>query len=61
MEELFALGEQHEQPEVPDELVVCKEIARRQERLVQLAEAKAVLEARAKERAATEQVEYSAT
>ena len=50
VEELFALSEQSEQPEVPDGLVVSKEIARRQDRLVRLAEAKAVLEARAKER-----------
>ena len=60
VEELFALGEQHEQPEVADGLVVRKEIARRKARLVRLAEAKAVLEARAKERAATEQVAYEA-
>ena len=60
VEELFALGEQLEQPEVPDGLVVCKEIARRQDRLVRLAEAKAVLEARAKERVTAEQAEYEA-
>jgi hypothetical protein len=58
VEELFALSEQSEQPEVPDGLVVSKEIARRQDRLVRLAEAKAVLEARAKERLAAEQAEY---
>src|SRR5260370_5018129 len=52
--------EQSEQPEVPDGLVVSKEIARRQDRLVRLAEAKAVLEARAKERDAVEQAEYEA-
>ena len=60
VEELFALSEQSEQPEVPDGLVVSKEIARRQDRLVRLAEAKAVLEARAKERMAAEQAEYEA-
>jgi transposase len=60
VEELFALSEQSEQPEVPDGLVVSKEIARRQDRLVRLAEAKAVLEARAKERDAAEQAEYEA-
>ena len=60
VEELFALSEQTEQPEVPDGLVVSKEIARRRDRLVRLAEAKAVLEARAKEREAVEQVEYEA-
>src|SRR5438067_796627 len=47
VEELFALSEQSEQPEVPDGLVVRDEIARREDRLVRLAEAKAVLEARA--------------
>jgi Transposase DDE domain len=39
---------------------IASEIARRQDRLVRLAEAKAVLEARAKERVATEQAEYEA-
>jgi Transposase DDE domain len=60
VEELFALSEQSEQPEVPDGLVVRKEIARRQDRLARLAEAKVVLEARAKERVAAEQAEYEA-
>jgi hypothetical protein len=60
VEELFALSEQSEQPEVADGLVVSKEIARRQDRLVRLEEAKAVLEARAKEREAVEQAEYEA-
>jgi hypothetical protein len=61
VEELFALSEQSEQPEVPDGLVVSKEIARRRDRLVRLAEAKTVLETRAKERLlAAEQVEYEA-
>jgi transposase len=60
VEELFALSEQSEQPEVADGLVVRKEIARRQDRLVRLEEAKAVLEARAKEREAVEQAEYEA-
>ena len=60
VEELFALSEQSEQPEVPDGLEVSKEIARRQDRLARLAEAKVVLEARAKERVAAEQAEYEA-
>ena len=60
VEELFALGEQSEQPEVPDGLVVREEIARREDRLARLTEAKAVLEARAQERAAAEQAEYEA-
>jgi hypothetical protein len=60
VEELFALSEQSEQPEVPDGLVVRKEMARREDRLVRLAEAKAVLQARAAERTAVEQAEYEA-
>jgi transposase len=60
VEELFALSEQSEQPEVPDGLMVRDEIARRQDRLARLAEAKAVLEARAQERAAAEQADYEA-
>jgi transposase len=55
VEDLFSLGEQ---PEVPDGLVVSEEIKRRETRLKQLAEAKAVIEARAKERTAAEQAEY---
>jgi hypothetical protein len=60
VEVLFALGEQSEQPEVPDGLVVREESARREDRLARLAEAKAVLEARAAERAAAEQADYEA-
>jgi len=60
VEELFALGERAEQETLPDGLVVADEIARRQVRLAQLAHAKAVLEARAKERFAVEQAEYEA-
>ena len=60
VEELFTLSEQGEQPEIPDGLVVRDEIARREERLTRLAEAKAVLQARAVERTATEQAEYEA-
>src|SRR5213082_1820024 len=58
VKELFARAEQSEQPEIPDGLVVREEIARRENRLARLAEAKAVLEARAAERAAAEQAEY---
>src|SRR5579884_3827956 len=60
VEELFARAEQSEQPEVPDGLVVREEIARRENRLARLAEAKAVLEARAQERTTAEQAEYEA-
>src|ERR1700704_1224254 len=58
VEELFARSLQSEQPEVTDELVVHEEIARRQDRLRRLAEAKAVLQSRAAERTATEQASY---
>ncbi|MGH2478319.1 MAG: transposase [Ktedonobacteraceae bacterium] len=60
VEEIFALSEQLDQSERPDGLVVREEIARREDHLIRLAEAKAVLEARAKERAAAEQAEYEA-
>src|SRR6266550_3869767 len=60
VEELFIRAEQSEQPEVTDGLVVQEEIARRQDRLTRLAEAKAVIEARAQERTAAEQAEYEA-
>lgn len=56
VEDLFALGER-EQPEAPDGLVVSEEITRRETRLKQGAVAKAVIEARAKERTAAEQAE----
>jgi transposase len=60
VEELFALSEQMDQREVPDGLVVREEIARREDRLVRLAEAKTVLEARARERETAEQEDYEA-
>src|SRR6266852_4556452 len=61
IEELFRLSDQSDQPDIPDGLVVREEMARREDRLVRLAEAKAVLEARAVERAAAEQADYEAT
>jgi len=60
VEELFALSERADQAELPDGLVLGDEIAIRQVRLARLAEAKSVLEARAKERMAFEQAEYDA-
>ncbi len=57
--ELFALAEQADQAALPAGLDVAAEIARREERLARLAEAKAVLEARAKERDALEQAAYA--
>ncbi|HZD58028.1 MAG TPA: transposase [Anaerolineales bacterium] len=60
--ELFELGEQVEQDEkqLPEGMVIQDEIAMREERLANLARAKAVLEARAKERYEAEQAEYEA-
>lgn len=60
--ELFALGEQADQGELqlPEGLVLPDEIALRQERLANLAQAKAVLAARAQERYQAEKVDYEA-
>ncbi|MGB8647589.1 MAG: IS1182 family transposase [Anaerolineae bacterium] len=60
--ELFALGEQVEHGErtLPAGFSLEEEIAFRQERLAHLAQAKAVLEARAQERNATEKAAYDA-
>jgi transposase len=60
VEELLALGAQADQGSLPEGLDVGHEVALRQERLVNLAQAKAVLAARAKERDAAEQAEYAA-
>jgi transposase len=58
--ELLALAEAADQAEVPDGMSVPQELARREERLVRLAEAKATIEARARERFAREQAEHEA-
>jgi transposase len=60
--ELFQVAEQADQGEVrvPDGLNIPDEIALRQERLANLAQAKAVLEARAQERYEAEKAEYEA-
>jgi len=58
--ELLALGEQADQNELPPGLNLETELTFRQERLVNLAQAKVVLEARAQERYAAEQAEYEA-
>lgn len=60
VEELFTLAEQVEQRDLPDGLNIADEIAFRQGRVVNLAEAKVVLEARAQERYAAEQAAYQA-
>jgi len=58
--ELFELGERADQGELPlpEGLDLAHELAIRQERLANLAQAKAVLEERARERHAAEQAEY---
>jgi transposase len=60
--ELFSLAEQADQGELrlPEGLIIPDEIVLRQERLVNLAQAKAVLEARAQERYAAEKADYEA-
>jgi transposase len=62
VQQLLTWGEQVDQGErsLPEGVVVPAEIERRKDRLAQLAEAKAVLEARAAERYAAEQAEYAA-
>jgi transposase len=57
VEELLALGEQADETGLPPGLVIETEVALRQERLLNLAEAKRVLEARAAER---DQIEWAA-
>ena len=57
---LFALTEHAEQTEVPEGWVIANAIAFRPERLANLAQAQAVLEARAQERYAAEQAAYDA-
>ena len=60
VEELLALGEQADRVELPESLVIEDEITFRKNRLANLSQAKAVLEARAQERYAAEQAEYAA-
>ena len=62
VQQLLTLGEQADQGEraLPEGLVIEDELTLRQERLANLAKAKAVLEVRAQERFAAEQAEYEA-
>ena len=60
VEELIALGEAADQEGVPEGMELEFEIALREERLLNLAQAKAVLEARAEERHEVEKAEYEA-
>lgn len=60
VEELLALSEQAEQGKLPEEMSVEAEVLLRQQRLVSLKEAKAVLELRAEERYQAEKAAYEA-
>ncbi len=60
MQELLALGEQADQTELPEGLEIEDEVAFRQQRLANLAQAQTVLEARAQERYEAELAEYEA-
>ena len=57
---LMALAEAADQADLPDGMSVPQELARREDRLARIAEAKAKIEARAKERFAREQAAHQA-
>ena len=58
--DLLGKAEAADQADVPDGMSVPEELARREKRLAEIARAKAVIEARAKERHARERAEYEA-
>jgi transposase len=58
--DLLGKAEAADQADVPDGMQVPEELARREKRLAEIAHAKAVIEARAKERHARERAEYEA-
>ena len=58
--ELMAKAEAADQADVPDGMSIPDELARREQRLAEIARAKAIIEARAKERHAREQAEHDA-
>jgi hypothetical protein len=58
--DLLGRAEAADQADVPDGLQVPEELARREKRLAEIARAKAVIEARAKERHVRERAEYEA-
>ncbi|CCV14384.1 IS1182 family transposase [Mesorhizobium sp. STM 4661] len=60
IKELMALAEAADSADAPDGMSVPQELARREERLARIAEAKAKIEARAKERFAREQADHEA-
>jgi transposase len=58
--ELMARAEAADQADLPDGISIPDELARREQRLAEIARARATIEARAKERHAREQAEYEA-
>jgi transposase len=58
--DLMARAEAADQADAPDGMSIPDELARREQRLAKLAEARAKIEARAKERLAREQAEHAA-
>jgi transposase len=58
--DLMAKAEAADQADVPDGMSIPEELARREQRLAEIARAKATIEARAKQRHAREQAEYEA-
>ena len=58
--DLLGKAEAADQADVPDGMSIPEELARREKRLAEIARAKAVIEARAKERQARERAEYEA-
>src|SRR5829696_8681288 len=58
--ELLAKAEAADQTDLPDGLSIPEELARREQRLAEIARARAVIEARARERHGREQAEYEA-
>jgi len=58
--ELMARAEAADQADLPDGMSIPEELARREARLAEIARARAIIEARAKERHAREQAEYDA-
>lgn len=57
---LTAMAEAADQADVPDGMSIPEELARREKRLAEIARARAIIEARAKERFLREQAEYEA-
>jgi transposase len=57
---LMAKAEAADQADVPDGMSIPDELARREQRLAEIARARGIIEARAKERHAREQAEYEA-